>query len=254
MIAGWQDSLQKIVDLGITEADADKQTDLPGWSVRDILAHLVHIEGVLATGDDPAGAIPSGRVDGDYTQRGVDAFNGFSVAELLERLSDLTKTRMQQLGAGPLELDQPAPRAPGGVTWDLGTMLRNRTVDAWVHEQDLRRALGEPLRIEGDGAQITLAGFAAALPFVVGKKAGVAAGHPVRFKIEGNFSFDDTFVVDDSGRAVRSDAEALTSLTMSAAAFALLAAGRTSSEGLDIEVSGDEAVARNLLNNMGVTP
>ncbi|HUH53553.1 MAG TPA: maleylpyruvate isomerase family mycothiol-dependent enzyme [Microbacteriaceae bacterium] len=254
IIAGWQESLGEVLSLNISENDANKQTDLPGWSVRDILAHLVHLEKVLATGVDPAGESPKGKLDSNYTQRGVDAFRSLTVKQLRDLLAEFVEMRKEQLSTSSLEVDMPGLYTPDGVSWDLETLLRNRTVDAWVHEQDLRRALDLPLRIEGLAATTTLTTFVAALPFVIGKRVGLDAGHPVRFKIQGAFNFDQTIEVSDAGRATATDNAPLTTLTMSDEAFFLLAAGRTDWKSIAVEISGDAEVAKLLLDNLAITP
>ncbi|MEQ9161950.1 MAG: maleylpyruvate isomerase N-terminal domain-containing protein, partial [Ilumatobacter fluminis] len=38
----------------LTEADADLPTDCPGWTVRDVLAHMVGVEAVLQGAPQPA--------------------------------------------------------------------------------------------------------------------------------------------------------------------------------------------------------
>ncbi|MGB7236501.1 MAG: maleylpyruvate isomerase N-terminal domain-containing protein, partial [Rhodococcus sp. (in: high G+C Gram-positive bacteria)] len=43
----------------LTEADGDRPSDCPGWTVKDNLAHMVGLEQVLAGAPDPAIDLPN---------------------------------------------------------------------------------------------------------------------------------------------------------------------------------------------------
>lgn len=248
------DALQAIQELGLNESNADVATDLPGWSVRDILAHLLHIEEALTTGVDPATHSGGAHVDSAYTQAGVDSLSGESVEAMLARLSELAEERGRQLDPPPSDPKAPAPNTPAGMNWDTGTLLRNRMLDVWVHEQDLRRALGLPLRLDAPAARLTLGGFAAALPMIFAKRAGVPAGHPVRIEVSGPFEFVTTLEVDEGGRAAESNAKPQTEIVMTSEEFLLLMAGRTKPSDLNVVVTGDTAVADAILAAMNIVP
>ena len=67
-----------------------------------------------------------------------------SLAEVTAELRAAITVRSEQLTDLPDDPDQPAPVTPGGIDWTWDVLLRNRCVDMWVHEQDIRRALGRP--------------------------------------------------------------------------------------------------------------
>ena len=69
-----------------------------------------------------------------------------------------------------------------------GTMrdyIEIRIFDAWVHEQDVRRALNHPGDLEGPIAEHSVGRCFLAMPFVVGKKAQASEGTTVIFDITG---------------------------------------------------------------------
>ena len=69
--------------------------------------------------------------------------------------------------------------------------MRIRAFDCWLHEQDIRDAVGRPGGEEGPAAEAALDEIAAALGYVVGKKAGAPQGSRVRFELTGPAARDD---------------------------------------------------------------
>lgn len=250
---GAFDALDTIQTLEIDESNADLPSGLPGWSVKDVIAHLVHLEEALVTGEDIVTKGGS-NLGSDYTELGVEAYRKYSVGELLERLTDLGVKRREQV-ARQLAKDTLDPkRIVNSLGWDYETLLRNRAFDSWVHEQDLRKVLGLPFRFKAIGATISFNMFAASLPMVVGKRAKVPAGHAVRFVVTGDFELDRTFAVDENGRAGASEAQADTTISMTEAEFFQLMAGRAEPQELSVKVNGDEEIAGRVLASMNIVP
>ena len=52
-VAAWRDAADRVLALCAELGDDDwsAPTDCPGWTVRDVLAHLVHIETALVEGE-----------------------------------------------------------------------------------------------------------------------------------------------------------------------------------------------------------
>lgn len=63
-------------------------------------------------------------------------------------------------------------RGPLGTEITLEQAMRRRAFDVWVHEQDLRTALGVPGNLDSPGAHIVRDKLLGALPKVVAKDAG----------------------------------------------------------------------------------
>lgn len=248
-VAAWRQSADAVVAL--EPADWDLPTDLPGWTAKDVLAHLVHLERVMVDGE----SVPTGGavVPSDYTNAGVDALRAVPVDQLRADLTDLVARRAESLA----ELPDPhatAENTPAGVEWTWEVALRNRAVDLWTHEQDIRRAVGLPGGLDTVGAHVTTATFAAALPYVLGRRAKAAAGSVVRWAVTGPVPFDMTIGVGDDGRARPTEAPADATLHLDTEAFTILGAGRRGPDAVTVEIEGDRDLAARVLNAMAVTP
>ena len=237
-------------------------TDLPGWSVHDVMAHLAALESELA-GDEPLAA----HVDADaphiqnrrgvYTEQGVVARRGNSKNQLIDEFEDAVRRRADQLALEPL--DDPAaapPITPGRIEWDWATLLRNRVVDVWVHDQDIRRAVGKPGDQDTRAAAFVQEVFGRAMPYVLAKRAGASPGTTMVVDITGPVPAVYAVAVNDDRRGVPVDAadlEPTVRLTMSTETFAMLAAGRRTPTELPVTVDGDAALADRIVADMVVT-
>ncbi len=84
-----------------------------------------------------------------------------------------------------------------------------RAFDVWVHEQDLRTALGRPGNLDSPGAHVTRDMLLAALPKVVAKDAGAPRNSAVVFDVHGPLEFLRTVRVDVDGRGTLDSAPSL---------------------------------------------
>src|SRR5262249_31044115 len=146
----------------------------------------------------------------------------------------------------------------------LDGLLRMRAFDAWVHEQDVRRAIGAPGNLDSEGAKIAAEIFVSALPRIVGKTAGAPPGSVVRFTVEGELPFDGTVVVDESGRGQLMSPDNAPGSTLQVRmgweTFARLGAGRIAPWSAEVSVlslgsaEGDGALAARILEGLAITP
>jgi len=258
-VKGWHESADAISELvqGLTDEQWATATDLPGWSVQDTLAHLAHLEAVLSgTAQDlPTGS--RGTVISDYTEVGVAERRGLPAADVVDEFNEAVALRVQQLAAvDELDPTAVADKTPGDVGWTWDTLLRNRCLDMWCHEQDIRRAIGRPGGMDGTGAQVTTMALSFGMPLVLGKKVKAPAGTVVKWTVTGEVPADLVVRVGDDGRAApvedvdRFDVE----LTMSTETFTILAAGRRSPDQVEVAVTGDTALGRAVLEQMAITP
>lgn len=252
------DDLTRLVgDLDPTDALAP--TDLEGWNVADVVAHLAHFEAVLAGTPEETLEVPPAphlvRPMQRYTEAGVLARRGRLLPELVEELTQSVATRYAALRAAPPTDPHATPeRVPGGFGWDVGTVLRNRPLDVWVHEQDLRRALDQPGGLDGAPARHALGVMLAALPMVVGKRVAPPAGSVVRLELP-EAGEVRTVRVDEAGRAaIAPDAEPTTTLRLGTEDFLVLATGRRGPDAVAPEVVGDAHVADRVLASLGIMP
>lgn len=257
-VRAWLESATSINALLSTldESAWSMSTDCPGWTVKDIVAHLAHLENELVTGE--AGTADPLVTDmlSSYTEAGVDARRGHTADVLCSQFADAVAVREQKLQTLPDDPQSPAPVTPGGISWSWDTLLRNRAIDVWVHEQDIRRAVGKPGGLDSAGAHVTTTTFKMAMPFVIGKKVRPAPGATVGWHVTGAVPFDLLVAVGEDGRAkaVESiDGEPQAMLTMSSESFTVLGAGRRAADQLDVTIDGDHELATAVLSSMAVT-
>ncbi len=259
LVEVWREALSDLTDLFAQVPDDawHTPTDLPGWDVHDVLAHVAHLEHLLAGGahDDVevVDAPHAVGMMGQFTEQGVIARRDRSPADLLAELDRDARTRYDELRAAPpTDPDAPAPGLFGAIGWSTRTLLRNRPLDVWIHEQDVRRALGLPGGTGSAAAAHTVDYLLESFGFVVGKKVGAPAGQPVRITVAGHAPV--TVAVGDDGRAHPSTDEPVAGLEMDRATFAVAAGGRGSDVADAVTITGDTALGARVLTAMGVTP
>lgn len=256
-VTAWRTSAADVLGLvaDLSEDDWHRPTDLPGWDVQDVVAHLAHLEAVLAghERDEPLG-VQSRTLASDYTEGGVRARRDRPSADVAAELKAAVEHRGRALEVLPDDPAAPASPTPGSVEWTWETLLRNRVVDMWCHEQDLRRAIGRTGGLGSAGAQVTTHTFAAGLPYVLGKKVAAGPGTSVLWSITGDVPLEAGAEVGPDGRAAAATpADPTATLTMTSETFAVLAAGRRSPDAVTVVIDGDEALGRRVLDAMTLT-
>jgi uncharacterized protein (TIGR03083 family) len=143
----------------------------------------------------------------------------------------------------------------GGVPWNWRTLLRNRPLDVWMHEQDIRRAVNRPGGMDSPAARHTAEYLAEGLGYVLAKRVGAPAGTSAVLELEGSAPY--AFAVNDSGRGERLPSpppDPTVTLTMDREAFIRLAGGRCEPEPGTVAVSGDQALAGRIVDALATTP
>lgn len=256
----WKRACADFVALGrsLNPDQLHLATDLEGWDVFDNIAHTAHLEHVLATGEEETLEFEAGPhvkgVTGWYTEQGVVARRERDIADVLDELESAVKSRTADLDAAP-PTDGKAmpPRTPGDVPWNNETLLGNRPLDVWMHEQDIRRAIGRPGGYDSPAAEHTIHRLAGGLPLVLGKRVAPPAGTSVRIDIEGVASIGAA--VGEDGRASFTvPEEPNAGIAMSAETFVVLAGGRRPPDAVEYTVTGDEALGQAVVANLAITP
>lgn len=256
-IRGWHESAEAILNLAeeLDDADWARPTDCDEWTVKDVVAHLAHLESELCHTEQNSYAKTAGTsVAEAYTALGVEARRDRTPAELIEELASAVELRASRLADLPEDPSEAAPVTPGGVPWSWDTLLRNRSIDMWVHEQDIRRAVGRPGGLDTTGAHVAVMTFGFAMPFVLGKRVKPPAMSTVQWHVTGETPIDLAVRVGEDGRAsaIETLDEPSATLTMSTEAFTILAAGRRRPDELDVTIDGDEDLGRATLDAMAV--
>jgi len=233
-------------------------SDLDGWDVHALVAHVAHLEAILAGAPDET--IDVGQPEhvkslmGTHTEQGVVARRDRTPAELIDEITTATTKRRDDLSSARLDGDAPAPGAFGLLGWDVTRLLKNRPLDIWMHEQDIRRAVGIAGGLDGPVAQHVADYFLDSLGFVVGKRVGAPVGTTVTVSVEGSAPVTVAVGADGRARAVAAVDEPTVVLSMDREAWIILAGGRRTPDRVTVKVEGDQALADAILANLAVTP
>lgn len=240
----------------LTEDQWKTPTDLEGWSVQDNLSHLVAIEKILeglpgTTHKSPPAAHVKNPI-GESNENEIDSRRHLSGAEVLAEWNEIASRRLATLRSANDEYFAAAAMTPTGPG-TLADFLHIRVLDCWVHEQDMRRAVGIPGHLGGPAAEHTIDRLIRTIPIVVGKRAETPEGASVVIDItadpvHGGVSRHIVCTVSN-GRAAISDIESdnvLARLAMDTETFLVLATGRRPLANVEnhITFSGDQAHGR----------
>jgi uncharacterized protein (TIGR03083 family) len=262
LIDGLDETWSKIEVLfsSTTESDLDRPTPCPGWSVRDVVSHLIGFELLLA-------GVPAPEMPGkapDHVRNDIGAINeafvierrGRSKSDILAEFREVTRATLLQLQG----LDQAAwdkvgwsPEGPA----PYHRFMETRILDSWIHLQDLRDALALPEDDHGVGEEIVINRFEAALPFVIGKKAQAPEGSRVRINLEGRLGRSiEIEVRDGRARAAEGPGEPSLEIATPVALFWRRAAGRISSEAFlqasETNVQGNRQLAQRIADALAI--
>lgn len=241
----------------LDEADWSTPTDLPGWDVHAVAAHTAHLEAILAGA--PEETIDVGSPEhvtglmGLYTEQGVMARRERSPDELINEIRQSTTSRRTALLANPPTDGAAQPEVtPGGVPWNWNTLLRNRPLDVWMHEQDIRRATANPGGMDSAPARHTCNYMLEGLGAIVGKRVAPAAGTTVVMAVSG--SDDRAVAVGDDGRATVVDVpwNPTVKISMDRSSFIVMAGGRQTPG--DVEFQGDATLGQSVVDAFRTTP
>lgn len=206
----WTQSIEAISEL-VAPLPADswnRPTECPGWSVRDIVSHVIAVESELLGDPRPIHSLPSDlrHISSElsrYLELPVDKRRCHTAPEMTGELEYVIIRRSRAIRNAKTEAGDAVRFPAGPFAFDLPyeQLLRIRTFDVWVHEQDLRRALREPGNLDSPSALISRDMLVDGLPKVVAKVAGAPAGSTVAFDVTGPVEFLRTVRVDDNGAA-----------------------------------------------------
>ncbi|MDE3082277.1 MAG: maleylpyruvate isomerase N-terminal domain-containing protein [Acidobacteriota bacterium] len=238
---------------GRTPADYDVPTACPGWSVRDVLSHLLGIEVWLRGGAVPAfeGPMPDHVKNsmGEFNEAFVAAHRDESGPEVLTQFRAATAASIGALRAMSTEDWEVIGWSPEGDR-PYHRFMETRVLDSWIHLQDIRDALLEPADDHGPGEEIVVNRFESSLPYVVGRKMSAADGTLVRVNLTGRLA-RSVMIAVANGRAsavTTTTEEPTLEVTTPVALFWRRCAGRISADAFlgasATDVRGDRELAR----------
>jgi uncharacterized protein (TIGR03083 family) len=233
-------------------------TCLPGWSVRDNVSHMIGTESMLLQEQAPSVEVSSTEhirnPIGEANEQWVESMRSVPGKALLDRFREVTGRRLDVLRA-MTQADFDAPSwTPAGPDETYGRFMRIRHFDCFMHEHDIRAALGLGDRPDASHVRSALDEVATGLGFIVGKRAKMPSGTRVRLDLSG--PFDQTYLVEVAERAsvvTELSGPPNVTLAMPAMVFLRLTGGREPGAahlGKDVTFEGDAELATALATNL----
>ncbi|MFJ4786092.1 maleylpyruvate isomerase family mycothiol-dependent enzyme [Streptomyces sp. NPDC088794] len=260
----WTHSIEAISELvqPLVEGEWNRRTPVPAWSVRDVVSHVIGLDCEMLGDPRPIHTLPRDlyHVTNDhqrYMEMQVDVRRHHTAPEMTSELEYVIIRRNRQLRN---ESRDPGAkvRAPLGTELTLEESMRSHAFNVWVHEQDLRTALGRPGNLDSPGAQVARDVLLAELPAIVAEKADAPRSSAIVFDVHGPIEFLRTIRVDIQGRGTLETAPALgpaATFTLDWETYVRLACGRVSLDAAAdrVKAEGDPELTGAILRNFTVT-
>jgi uncharacterized protein (TIGR03083 family) len=258
------DQFDALADLvsGLDENQWRTSSPLPGWTVFDVIAHVVGTESLLL-GEKPPAREPQVDVDvetlphvrndiGKLNEIWVQCLRPSPGAELLDRYREVIGRRRAALAA----MDErawlaPTPSPVGKVPY--ARFMRVRLFDCWMHELDIADALGKRVDEGGPRGEVAFAEFARSLPRVVAKQGRAPAGSRITLDLTGPLARTLHIEVDERARYVETPGgDTTVTIELDSGLLVRLGGGRVEAEAeLDrIAFRGDAGLGRQVVENL----
>ncbi|WP_324790006.1 maleylpyruvate isomerase family mycothiol-dependent enzyme [Streptomyces sp. H51] len=261
----WTHSIEAISELvrPLVEGEWNWRTPCPGWSVRDVVSHVIGLDCEMLGDPRPIHALPRDlfHVTNEhqrYMEMQVDVRRHHTAPEMTSELEYVIIRRNRQLRN---ENRQPGAkvRGPLGSELTLEESMRSHAFNVWVHEQDLRAALGRPGNLDSPGAHVARDVLLAALPEVVANRAEAPRSSAFVFDVHGPIEFLRTIRIDIQGRGTLETAPALgpaATFTLDWETYVRLACGRVTPDAVAdrVKAEGAPELTSAILRNFTVTP
>lgn len=275
LLDAFEQTVQAVINLGWACRDADFEivTECPGWTVKDQISHVVGAEKAFAGFRRAPIPVPEyEHLRGDFgrlVEIDVEARRTWSGRDVVTELADFHPERMAQLRAATEEGD--IDTVIGGFfgpDTTLGEQLRLRIIDVWCHEQDLRCALDRPGDLDSPAAAVFTEAIGKSLPRIAARVAQVPVGDAVVIDVTGPIHAregvrvrmgDDgrpygEFLFTGQDRQVGEEQHQVTTIQLTTEALTRRAAGRRTTDEIIWTATGDESLARRMLDALVITP
>lgn len=245
----------------LSEDDWATPTCLPGWTVKDVLSHIVGTESMLVGEKAPEIELPDydhvTNPTAQFNEAWVESLRPVPGANVLERFKEVADKRTEAL-RGMTQADFDAPSwTPVSPDETYGRFMRIRHFDCFLHELDIRAAIGAADREDPGHVELAVREPLSALGYIVGKKAGMPKGTTVRLRLTGAVNETHHVVVEERARVVDElDGKPTTGVTLPAVLFLRLTGGRVDPMpyiGDAISFEGDAELATRLATSLAYT-
>ncbi len=258
LFASW-DGIEAVL-AALPEDSWQAPTSLPGWTVHSVVAHIVGTEMMLSGTPTPEVDI-SGRTHvhndiGTLNERWVEHLRDETPAGMLTRFREITTRRRAALSSMPVEEWNTVTFTPAGPD-SYGRFMRVRVFDCWMHEHDIREAVGRPAGDDGLGGpdtRLALDEMVSSMGFVVAKKGKAPDGSRVLIRLTGPVSREIRVAVNGRAALVDDfgDAEPTVAITLDGLQFTRLAGGRPLLAGRpqSVDYAGDTGAGARIVENL----
>ena len=250
---------------GLTEAEWKTPTECPGWSVQDQVSHLAGSETGILGDPDPEHTPSEETLEHTRSDQGrrneivVDFRRPWAGAQVLSDFRAKTARRVEFLRSQTdddfaAEMQTPVGPAP------MSEFISIRIMDAWVHEQDIRRAINQPGHYDSPAAAHALNRIIRAMPFVAARRAQAPDGSTVVMDISGSAGRLLAVGVEGGrGRELEAVPEDPTvRISLDAETFGCLGCGRWDAEGImqsgKVAIEGDLTLGESIVRQMNIMP
>lgn len=191
LIAAYVGVLEDVnaVVADVDQAQWDAPTACPGWSVGDVVAHIIDIEWMIAGAPRPdhepdwAALTHVANDFGRATELGVDVRRSHTPDQVRAELRELIDATEARLVDGPQRADAKVPGPFRETTLDR--LIRLRTLDIWVHEQDILLALGRPPHLGSPAAWVSAQSMLSSLPTIWARTLHTEVSDSLRLELTG---------------------------------------------------------------------
>jgi uncharacterized protein (TIGR03083 family) len=259
---GTWDSLDRLLT-GLSEEQWQTPTPLPGWTVHNVVAHIIGTESVLHGISTPDADIDVSTLDhvrndvGVANECWIRHLSAESGADLHQRFRTLTADRRKRLSDMAID-DWNAPTLTPVGQDGYGRFMRVRVFDCWMHEHDIRDALDEPASeadLVGPAARLTLDEMVTSMGYVVGKLGKAPDGSRVAIELTGPLARTIRVAVDGRAKLVDNfgGQEPTATIRVDGVLFTRLAGGRAEPGAGGVELGGDQEVASRIVEHLNYT-
>ena len=249
-----------VVLAGLTVEQWQTPTALPGWTVHDVVAHMVGTERMLSGVPLPeAGADKPDHVHneiGALNERWVEHLRTESPAAMLAAFREIIGTRKAALTAMTEDEWNTVTLTPAGPD-SYGRFMRVRIFDCWMHEHDIRDALSMPAADDsygGPATRLALDEMTSSMGFVIAKKGGAPDGSRVEVQLTGPITRVIRVAVDGRAAVVEDfgGSAPTASITLDGRQFVRLAGGRPMVDHAPqaVDYGGDTGVGTRIVENL----